>query len=119
MGDNFLKQQIRNFERSTDLAVDILEREKLIRRPEVSRRSYKGQPLVGEAFVDGETLYAIVSKDCQKVALSRGHHHLGDVGGQGADVLKEEMKNLGSILKVRVVSVSGLSGWANLEVILE
>jgi hypothetical protein len=49
MGDNFLKQQIKNFEKSTDLAVDVLEREKLIRRPEVSRRTYKGQPLVGES----------------------------------------------------------------------
>jgi hypothetical protein len=119
MGDNFLKQQIKNFEKSTDLAVDVLEREKLIRRPEVSRRTYKGQPLVGESFVEGEDLYAIVSRDGQKVALSRGHHHLGDVGDQGADVLKGEMRGLGSILKVRVVIVSEVSGWATLEVILE
>src|SRR4051794_19646200 len=119
MGDNFLKQQIKNFEKSTDLAVDVLEREKLIRRPEVCRRTYKGQPFPGESFVRGEDLYAIVSKDGQKVALSRGHHHLGDVGGQGADVLKEEMRGLGSTLKVRVVNVSGHSGWATLEVILE
>lgn len=119
MGDNFLKQQIKNFEKSTDLAVDLLEREKLIRRPEVSRKTYKGQPFPGESFAQGEDLYAVVSTDGQKVGLSRGHHHLGDIGGQGADVLKEQMRGLGSTLKVRVVTVSGVSGWATLEVILE
>jgi hypothetical protein len=119
MGDNFLKQQIKNFEKSTDAAVDTLERANLLRRPEVSKRTYKGQPLAGESFVDGESLYALVSADGQRVALSRGHHHVGDVGGQGADVLRGEMRGLGSILKVRIVTVSGVSGWATFEVILE
>lgn len=119
MGDNFLKQQIKNFERSTDLAVDTLERAKLIRRAEVSKTTYKGQPVVGESFGDGEVLYAVIARDGQRIALSRGHHHVGDIAGQGADVLREGMRDLGSILKVRVVSVSEVSRWATLEVIPE
>ena len=58
MGDNFLKQQIRNFEKSTDLAVDKLDRAKLIRRSEVSKTSYKAKPLAGESFGEKEALYA-------------------------------------------------------------
>lgn len=119
MGDNFLKQQIRNFERSTDLAVDVLERARLIQRPEVSKTRYKAQPLAGEPFVEGESLYAIVSKDGLRINLSRGHHHVGVVAGQGADVLREQMRGLGSVLRVRVVSISEVSGWATLEVMPE
>jgi hypothetical protein len=119
MGDNFLKQQIKNFEKSTDLAVDTLERAKLIQRPEVSKTIYKAKPLDGESFVDGEVLYALVDKAGVMIGLSRGHHHVGDITGQGAEVLKEEMRDLGSILKVRVESVSEVSRSATLEVILE
>jgi hypothetical protein len=116
MGDNFLKQQIKNFEKSTDLAADALERPKLIQRSEVSRTRYRAKPRLGESIVEGEELYA-VAKDGQGVRLSRGHRHVGDVEGQGAEALGEEMRGLGSILKVRVESVSEVSGWATLEVI--
>jgi hypothetical protein len=119
MGDNFLKQQIRNFEKSTDLAVDTLERAKLIRRSEVSKTSYKAKPLDGESFGEKEALYAVVAKDGLGIVLSRGHRHVGDITGQGAEVLREEMGGLGSILKVRVVSVSEVSRWATVEVIQE
>jgi hypothetical protein len=119
MGDNFLKQQIKNFEKSTDLAVDKLERPKLIRRSEVCTRAYKGKPLDGVSFVVDETLYALVTKDDLGVRLGRGHRHVGDIAGQGGEELKESMKSLGSILKVRVVEVSEVSGWATVEVIPE
>ena len=56
MGENFLKQQIKNFEKSTDLAVDMMERTKLIRRPELSRTTYKAKPLDGESFGTGSAL---------------------------------------------------------------
>jgi hypothetical protein len=117
MGDNFLKQQIKNFEKSTDIAVDTLARAKLIQRADVFKTNYNGQPLVGESFVEGEELYAVVAKDGLRISLSRGHHYVGDIIGQGAEVLREEMRGLGSIVKVRVVSVSEVSRWAKLEVI--
>ena len=48
MGDNFLKQQIRNFEKSTDLAVDVLEREKLYQTPRGFQEDVQG-PAVSSA----------------------------------------------------------------------
>lgn len=115
MGDNFLKQQIKNFEKSTDSAADVLERPKLIRRSEVSRTRYRAKPRPGESIAEGEELFA-VAQEGRSVRLSRGHRHVGDVEGQGAEALGEEMRGLGSILRVRVVSVSEVSGWATLEV---
>ena len=116
MGDNFLKQQIKNFEKSTDLAVDTLERTTLFQRSEVFKTTYNAKPLDGESIDEGEVLYA---KAGLGVMVSRGHHHVGDITGQGAEALKDEMRGLGSILKVRVVSVSEVSRRATLEVILE
>jgi hypothetical protein len=119
MGDNFLKQQIRNFEKSTDLAVDTLERTTLFQRSEVFKTTYNAKPLDGESFAEGEVLYALVAKDGRGIVLSRGHHHVGDIAGQGAEALRDDMRGLGSILKVRVVSVSEVSRRATLEVIPE
>lgn len=119
MGDNFLKQQIKNFEKSTDLAVDTLERAKLIRRSEVCTTSYKAKPLDGVAFEAGETLHAVVSKDGRGIMLGRGHRHVGNITGQGAESLKETMRGLGSILKVRVVGISEVSRRATVEVLPE
>jgi hypothetical protein len=119
MGDNFLKQQIKNFEKSTDLAVDTLERAKLIRRSEVCTKAYKAKPLDGVSFELGETLHAVITKDGRGVMLGRGHRHVGDIPGQGAEALEETMRGLGSILKVRVVGVSEVSRRATVEVLPE
>jgi hypothetical protein len=119
MGDNFLKQQIENFEKSTDLAVDTLERQKLFQRSEVSKKTYQAKPLDDESFAEREELYALVTSDGPGIRLSRGHHHVGDIIGQGAEVLTEEMRSLGSILKVKIVSVSDVSRRATVEVIPE
>jgi hypothetical protein len=119
MGDNFLKQQIDNFEKSTDLAVETLEREKLIRRSEVCTKAYKAKPLDGVSFEVGETLHAVVTKDGWGVMIGRGHRHVGDIPGQGAEELKETMLGLGSILKLRVVGVSDVSRRATVEVLPE
>src|SRR4051812_33095434 len=119
MGDNFLKQQIRNFEKSTDQAVDTLERAKLLERSEDLRTTYRAKPLVGESFEDGEKLFAVAVKDKPEIFLSRGHRQVGSIIGQGADALKEFMPGFKSILKVRVVAVSKVSNRATIEVLHE
>jgi hypothetical protein len=119
MGDNFLKQQITNFEKSTDLAMDMLQRAKLIQRSEVFKTSYRAKPLGKESFKDGETLFAIVARNGLGIVLSRGHKHIGDITGKSGEALKEAMRDLGSILKVKVVSVSEVSSSAAIEVLNE
>lgn len=117
MGDNFLKKQIENFEKSTDSAMDAFERAGLIRRSDVFAKAYKAKPLDGVTFEPGETLYAVATRF--GVRLGRGHRHVGEIPGQGAAELGESLKTVGSVVKVRVVNVSDVSRRARIEVIPE
>ena len=119
MGDNFLKQQIRNFERSTDLALDKLDTPGLIQRNEILRAGFRARPRDGEFFREGEKLYAVVASNRLEILLSRGHRHIGGIAGQSAQAIKEAMCDVGSILVVRVVSVMEVSGRATIEVFHE
>jgi hypothetical protein len=119
MGDNFLKQQIRNFEKSTDLAMDTLERAKLFRRLENFKTTYRAKQLGEESFKAGETLFATVPRNGPGIVLSRGHKRIGEIAGKGGDALTEVMREFASILTVKVVSVSDVSGSAAIEVLKE
>ena len=119
MGENFLKQQIKNFEKRRDLAVSELERETLFSRSDIFKMLYSAKPNDGETLTEGEVLYALIDHEGQSIVIARGHRTVGTVVGGGADVLREAMRDLGSIVRVKIQATSEVSRRVRIEILNE
>lgn len=119
MGDNFLRQQVRNFKKRRDLALAELRTPELFERTAVMTTTYTGHAVPREAFRNDELLYAAFSDDRCRVLLVRGNRIVGEVKGDGATMLAETLSNVNScgILIVRVTHVAPVSGVAQVRIV--
>ena len=118
MGDNFLRQQVKNFKRGRDLAMQECASPTLFERPDVVRTLFTVTPCNGLPFEVGESLLAVAANGSHKIAVMRGYERVGAIEGDSARALLEadcDLPSLG-VAEVRVVEISGLSGIAKVEI---
>ena len=119
MGDNFLRQQAKNFRKGRDLAMVEMEMPRLFGRPEHISTVYAAKPCDGERYQEGESLLALPGHETDKVGLCRGHTTIGYIDGDGAKVLARALRRPDSpgAAMMRVSSVGELSGTAKVELV--
>jgi hypothetical protein len=119
MGDNFLRQQVRNAKRRCDLAMDSLERPTLYDRPELVRTSYPVEPANGHKFQVGDTVWGVAAKKGKHIDVTDGHRRLGASSGDAAQALRDELGKPcnGGVTKMKVVKVGVLSGVAEVQIV--
>jgi hypothetical protein len=115
MGDNFLKQQVRNFKKGRDKALELLSSPSLFSLPEEFHRLYPAFDAAGQTINESDVLIAIPSKTIDKIDLIRGTYQVGFVEGDPAILLMELMGKVG--LLVQVDSKDHLSGVSQIRII--
>lgn len=115
MGDNFLKQQVRNFKKAGDKALDKLAEPTLFTAPDQIGKTYPVFEVNGQTVGTDETLLAVPSRTPGRVELVRGTTHVGFAEGERAKPLLAAAGGVG--VYVRVESKSGLSGVAQVRVV--
>ena len=118
MGDNFLKQQVRNFKKGQDRATNDLSRRKLFDQPEIVRTKYPVSEVNGKSLNVGDVLLALPSAVEGRVDLALGAHHVGVSEGDAAAALRSALagpNGPGGVF-VQVVSKGGLSGVAQVQI---
>jgi len=119
MGDNFLRQQAKNFRKGRDLAMADIEMPRLFARPEHISTVYAAKPCEGEGYEEGESLLALLGHESDTIGLCRGHTRIGYIEGDGAKVLARALRKPDSpgAAMMRVSSVGELSGAAKIELV--
>ena len=119
MGDNFLKQQAKNFRKRRDLTSNVLKLPALFARPDALKQVFDAPPCREETYTIGETLLAMPGTRHNRVEIVRDHRAVGFVGGEGAEVLLGALPAPGSpgVLPMHVTKVRQLSGVAQLELV--
>jgi hypothetical protein len=117
MGDNFLRQQAKNFRKRKDLALEKANHPPLFKRPDDINRIFLGKPCSNESYTAGERLWAMIEPNDHTITLVRNHQKVGFVDGEGADVLKDALINKEgpSIIPMHVNCVFDLSHVAQLQ----
>jgi hypothetical protein len=117
MGDNYLKQQVRNFKKGRDKALDKLTEPTLFATPETMGKSYPVFEVNGQTATPQEQLLAVPSKTPGRVELVRGACHIGfaegeaarpllaAAGGAGVYVQVESRSDLSGVVQVRIVKL--------------
>ena len=118
MGDNFLRRQIKNFEKGRDRAIAESKQPTLYIRPEVVKTVYSIKPVAGERFTKGETLYVVAGDNGDQLAVARGHKRVGIIDGDGAKELRAALNEASStrVARLCVDDTLGLSGVARARV---
>ena len=121
MGDNFLRQQAKNFKKRRDLAVVEAGEPALFERGETVSIRYTAHPKGGQDFRGGERVYVVYTPDREQLAVVRGHKEIGSVAGPSAQVLKSALADptQTGVAQGRVVSVAPMSGTAQIQLIAE
>lgn len=121
MGENFVLQQIQNFERGRDLALDEMGLPTLFERPEVFEILYTAHPTGGAVLREAEMLCAVAVERERKVCLARGHRQVGQIDGDGAIDLWNALHQRGAsgVAKVRVAKLLPVSGVAIVRIVEE
>lgn len=119
MGDNFLRQQGRNFRKRRDLGLSYNNISSLFVRPEQFQSIYKGKPLKNQAYVEGECLTAMLDNTNESVSLVRENRRIGIIDGDSARALAAILVNPESpgIIPVRVRNIASISGVAEIELV--
>lgn len=115
MGDNFLKQQVRNFKKGRDKALDKLSEPTLFTAPEALGKTFPVFEANGQTVTPQDTLLAIPSKTPGRVELVRGACHVGFAEGESAKPLLAATGGVG--VYVRVESRNDLSGVAQVRIV--
>jgi hypothetical protein len=115
MGDNFLKQQVRNFEKGRDKALDKLSQPTLYTAPDTVSKSYPVFEVSGQTVTAGDVLLAVPSRTPGRVELARGTSHVGYAEGETAAPILAAAGGVG--VYVRVESKNDLSGVAQVQII--
>lgn len=119
MGDLFRKQQVKNFKKGRDLALEELAKPRLIERPDVVHRIFTIEPLDGANCNIGELLLALTENADGPIFAVRGYEKVGVIGGEGATILRQVMTtgNQPYVAQIRITNVSDLSGCADSELL--
>ena len=115
MGDNFLKQQVRNFQKGRDRALDKLSEPTLFSSPETMGTSLPVFEVNGQTISHQDTLLVVPSKTPGRVELVRGSCHVGFADGEAAKPLLAAAGGVG--VYVRVESRNDLSGVAHVRIV--
>jgi hypothetical protein len=115
MGDNFLKQQVRNFKKGQDKALDSLSKPTLFIAPEALGKTFPVFEVNGYAFAPQDILLAVPSRTPGRIEIVRGTHHVGFAEGDVAKPLLD-VANGGGVY-VRVESRNDLSGVAQVRIV--
>ena len=115
MGDNFLKQQVRNFKKGRDKALGKLSAPTLFTTPETVGKTYPVFEVNGHTVTTDETLLAVPSRTPGRVELVRGTCPVGFAEGETAAPLVAASGGVG--VYVRVESKNDLSGVAQVRII--
>lgn len=112
MGENFLEEQVKNFERRRNIAREEAKRRTLFERPEITVTEYTIRFHEGSEPRDGEPYFAEVSNDGQRVNVVRGHRVVGQIEGESARHLSKGLSEPGDpgIVSLRIREYSPLSG---------
>lgn len=119
MGDNFLKRQVRNFQKGRDRAAVEMNRPKLFERPDLIQTTYTLKPVDGHTLEPGETLLAVAPKTGDHIDLARGNRRVARSDGDAAKVLRDALREAGQpgVVQVRVSEVMALSGVAKARIV--
>jgi hypothetical protein len=115
MGDNFLKQQVRNFKKRGDKALDTLAEPTLFTTPDAVGKTYPVFEVNGHTVTPDETLLAVPSRTQGRVDLVRGTCHVGYAEGETAAPLLAASGGVG--VYVRVESKNDLSGVSQVRIV--
>jgi hypothetical protein len=118
MGDNFLLQQVRNFQKGRDRAMDRLGQRSLLDRPELVRAVYPVTEINGYSIRVGDVLLALPSRTEGRVDVALGNRHVGVSEGEAAKALRAALAGPNGLggTEVEVVSKSDLSGVAQVRI---
>ncbi len=118
MGDNFLRQQVKNFRRGRDRAMREIESPALFARPDVVKTLFTAMPCSGKSFDVGESLLAVADNGSQRVIVLRGCERIGEIDGDSATVIRQALCDPSSpgVAAMQVVEVAELSGVAKVEI---
>lgn len=118
MGDNFLRQQAKNFRKRRDLAIKEMDIPSLFKRPEIVDTIYKAKPCENENLKCGEALYAMPGKNMERVSLVRCGRKVGYLEGDSAKALVNTLcdSSTPGIIPVRIINVANLSGIAEAQI---
>lgn len=121
MGDNFLLQQIQNFERGRDLALQEMKFPALFERPEAFETIYTAHPLEGVDLCEEETLYGVAATTKRTVYLVRGHKRVAYIDGDGVTDLWKGLRQPGAlgVTRMCILEVFPLSGIAKARIVEE
>jgi hypothetical protein len=115
MGDNFLKQQVRNFKKGRDKALDKLSKPTLFTIPETAGKTYPVFESSGHTVSSADVLLVVPSRTPGRVELVRGTQPVGYADGEPAAPLLAASGGVG--VYVRVESKNELSGVAHVRII--
>lgn len=115
MGDNFLKQQVRNFKKGRDKALDRLSEPTLFTTPETVGKTHPVFEVSGHTVTTGEVLLAVPSRTPGRMELVRGTCHVGYADGETAAPILAAAGGVG--VYVRVESKNDLSGVAQVRIV--
>lgn len=115
MGDNFLKQQVRNFKKGRDKALASLSKPNLFISPETLGKTFPVFEVNGCALAPHDMLLAVPSSTPGRVEIVRGTHHVGFAEGDVAKPLLNVADGVG--VYVCVESRNDLSGVAQVRVV--
>lgn len=113
MGENFLEEQVKNFERRRNIAREEAKRRTLFERPEITDTEYTIRFDNGSEPKDGKPYFAEVSCDGQRVHVIHGHRVVGRIEGESARHLSKVLSAPGDpgIVSIRIREFSSLSGY--------
>jgi hypothetical protein len=115
MGDNFLKQQVRNFKKGRDKALDTLSKPTLFITPEALSKTFPVFEVNGYTFTPKDVLLAVPSRIPGKIEIMRGTHHVGFAEGEIAKPLIDAANGVG--VYVQVESRNDLSGVGQVRIV--
>jgi hypothetical protein len=119
MGDNFLKQQVRNAKRRRAGAMDSLSKPTLYTHKELMRTTYPVEPCNGHQFKVGDIVWGVAAKKGKHIEVTDGHKRLGTSNGEPAQTLRDELGKPcnGGVTRMKVAKVGPLSGVAEVQIL--
>lgn len=112
MGENFLEEQVKNFERRRNIAREEVKRRTLFERPEITETEYTIRFEDGVKPKEGESYFAVVSRHGERVDVAQGPRVVGRIEDDGAEHLSKGLREPGDpgVVTIRIREFSPLSG---------
>lgn len=112
MGENFLEEQVKNFERRRNIAREEVKRRTLFERPEITDVEYTIRFEDGAEPKEGDSYFAVVSRDGERIDVARGPRVVGRIEDEGAKHLSKGLREPGDpgVVSIRIKEYSPLSG---------